>query len=162
MFSKVASIYNIFYNCSSLTSLDLSGWDTSSVDSMGAMFYGCSKLTSLDLSHFDTSMVTGMANMFSDCSSLTSLDLSGFDTSKVNDARFMFNHCRKINTLKWTNWKSSIDVSQTALTRESTKDIVSKLATVDTSHTLTLGSTLLSYLTEDEIAAATSKGWTLA
>ena len=49
-----------------------------------------------------------------------------------------------------------------ALTQESTKDIVSKLATVDTSKTLSLGSTLLSYLSEEEIAAATSKGWTLA
>ena len=48
------------------------------------------------------------------------------------------------------------------LNQESTKDIVSKLATVDTSHTLKLGSTLLSYLTDEEIAAATRKGWTLA
>jgi surface protein len=54
----------MFENCSSLTSLDVSGFDTSNVTSMGAMFYNCSGLTSLDLSGFDTSKVTGMNNMF--------------------------------------------------------------------------------------------------
>ena len=49
------------------------------------MFSDCSSLTALDLSSFDTSKVTNMRRMFSDCSSLTTLDLSNFDTSKVKD-----------------------------------------------------------------------------
>ena len=160
--SKVTNMASMFNNCSSLTSLDVSGWKTSSVTNMADMFKNCSSLTSLDLSHFNTSMVTGMKSMFDGCSSLTSLDVSGFDTSIVDDARFMFDHCRKINTLKWNNWKLSVAISQMALTQESTKDLVSKLATVTSSQTLTLGSTLLSYLSEEEIALANSKGWTLA
>ena len=35
------------------------------------MFHSCSSLTSLDLSSFNTSKVTNMSNMFSDCSKLT-------------------------------------------------------------------------------------------
>ena len=81
--SAEGSLAYMFYYCSSLTSLDLSGFDTSSVTYMSYMFFGCSSLTSLDLSGFDTSNVTDMYDMFSDCSSLTSLDLSGFDTSSV-------------------------------------------------------------------------------
>ena len=50
---------------------------------MSSMFDGCRSLTSLDLSHFDTSQVTSMGSMFDGCSSLTSLDLSHFDTSQV-------------------------------------------------------------------------------
>ena len=186
--SKVTNMNGMFAGCSKLTSLNLSSFNTSNVTNMGSMFTGCSKLASLDLSGFDTSLVfttydmfggcislisldlsgwntskfTHIYSMFNNCSSLTSLDLSSWDTSKVINANDMFTSCRKLNTLKWNNWKPSVNVSGTILTRESTKDIVSKLATVETSQTLTLGGNLLSYLTEDEIAAASSKGWTLA
>ena len=59
------------------------------------MFYGCSSLTSLDLSNFNTSNVIDMNNMFYGCSSLTSLDLSNFDTSNVLFMNYMF---RGVNT----------------------------------------------------------------
>ena len=49
--------------------------DTSEITNMYAMFYECSSLTTLDLSSFDTSAVTSMVSMFSGCSSLTTLDL---------------------------------------------------------------------------------------
>ena len=73
----------MFNDCSSLASLDLSSFDTSSATDMRGMFHGCSSLASLDLSSFDTSSATDMRGMFHGCSSLASLDLSSFDTSKV-------------------------------------------------------------------------------
>jgi surface protein len=42
------------------------------------MFYNCSSLTSLDVSNFDTGNVTDMIFMFGYCFSLTSLNLSNF------------------------------------------------------------------------------------
>ena len=39
------------------------------------MFYQCSSLTLLDLSLFNTSLVTNMQYMFYNCSSLISLDI---------------------------------------------------------------------------------------
>ena len=42
----------MFSDCSSLTSLDLSGFDTSKVTDMNHMFTNCFKLTSLDVSNF--------------------------------------------------------------------------------------------------------------
>ena len=92
--SSVTNMGGAFSGCSSLTSLDLSSFDTSAVTSMSTMFYSCSSLTSLDLSNWDTSSVTDMGNMFHGCSSLTSLDLSSFDTSSVTDMSFMFAGCR--------------------------------------------------------------------
>ena len=80
----------MFSGCLSLTSLDLSSFDTSKVTTMGCMFEGCKSLTSLDLSNFDTSSVTNMSNMFECCISLTTLDLSSFDTSSVTDMSNMF------------------------------------------------------------------------
>ena len=68
---------NMFSRCTSLTSLDLSNFDTSNVTDMGVMFNSCSGLTSLDLSNFDTSKVTSMIGMFFECTSLTSLKMMG-------------------------------------------------------------------------------------
>ena len=65
----------MFEGCSSLESLDLSGWDTSSATSLASMFYGCSSLESLDLSGWDTSAVTSFVDVFSGCQSLNSVTL---------------------------------------------------------------------------------------
>ena len=46
---------------------------------MWYMFRECSSLTNLDVSNFDTSQVTNMGNMFSECNSLTNLDVSNFN-----------------------------------------------------------------------------------
>ena len=97
----------MFYRCSSLTSLDVAGFDTSKVTNMNGMFEGCRSLTSLDVSHFDTSSVKGMDSMFSACSSLTSLNLSGFDTSSVTDMRFMFSYCDSLTSLDLSNFDTS-------------------------------------------------------
>jgi surface protein len=151
----------MFHGCSKLTSLDVSGFNTSSAAAMNDMFYGCSALTSLDLGRWVTVNVYNMNSMFRNCSSLTSLDISRFDTSNEDDADKMFSGCINLETLKWANWKATVDVSQTALTPESTKDIVSKLAMVAADRTLTLGYTLMSYLSTEEISNATNKGWSL-
>ena len=97
--SSVTDMSYIFSGCSSLTTLDLSNFNTSSVTDMSSMFDGCSSLTTLDLSSFDTSSVTDMNSMFDDCSSLTELDLSSFDTSNVTDMNYMFEGCQNLQTI---------------------------------------------------------------
>ena len=81
--AKVVDCSGMFSVCSTLITLDLSNFNTSSVTNMSRMFSYCSSLTSLDLSMFNTSKVTDMSYMFSDCSSLTSLDISNFDFSNI-------------------------------------------------------------------------------
>ena len=101
------NLSSMFFRCSSLTSLDLSGFDTTNVNKMPYLFYNCSSLTSLDLSNWNTSKVTNMYSMFSSCSSLTSLDLSGFDTSNITDMKNMFYGCSSLTTLDLSNWNTS-------------------------------------------------------
>ncbi|HAC4846982.1 TPA_asm: BspA family leucine-rich repeat surface protein [Listeria monocytogenes] len=86
------SLYNLFYRCANLTSLDLSDLDTSQVTNMSYMFSYASGLTSLDLSDLDTSQVTDMSGMIRNASGLTSLDLSDLDTSQVTDMSSMFSN----------------------------------------------------------------------
>ena len=97
----------MFSGCSSLVSLDLSGFDTSSVTSMADMFSECSSLESVDLSSFDTSNVTDMQRMFSSCSSLTVLDLSCFDTSRVADMGSMFWYCDSLAALDVSSFNTA-------------------------------------------------------
>ena len=90
-----------------LTTIDLSGWDTSNITDMGKMFLECWGLTSLDLSNFDTSNVTNMSYMFRECSSLTSLNVSSFTTIIVNDMGSMFNGCNSLTSLDLSNFNTS-------------------------------------------------------
>ena len=89
----------MFYGCSGLTSIELSGFNTSKVTNMNDMFNGCSGLTSIELSGFNTSNVTNMSYMFNNCSGLTSIELSGFNTSNVTNMSCMFNNCSGLTSI---------------------------------------------------------------
>jgi len=97
--ANVTDMGAMFSRCSSLTSLDLSGFNTANVTDMRSMFYGCSGLTSLDLSGFNTDNVTNMGAMFMGCSGLTSLDVSGFNTANVTGMSQMFLGCSGLTSL---------------------------------------------------------------
>ena len=90
--TNVTNMHDMFYNCSALTSLDVSPFNTANVTVMWGMFSNCSKLTSLNLSNFNTAKVTDMDAMFSGCTSLKDLDLSNFNTSSVTTSSQMFNN----------------------------------------------------------------------
>ena len=68
----------MFYNCSSLTSINLSNFNTDNATDVNYMFDGCYSLTSINLSNFNTNNVTDMSHMFCNCSLLTSINLSTF------------------------------------------------------------------------------------
>lgn len=101
--SNATDMSSMFYNCESLTSLDLSNFDTSNVTDMSGMFNWCESLNSLDVSNIDTLKVTDMRDMFRECKSLTSLDLSSFDTSSVTDVGYMFFNCKSLTNLEIGN-----------------------------------------------------------
>ena len=105
--SSVRNMSGTFSNCSKLTTLDVTSFDTSSVTDMSYMFQYCTSLTTLDLSSFDTSSVKYMFSMFRDCSSLTTLDLSSFDTSAVTNMTNMFSNCSSLTTLDLTSFDTS-------------------------------------------------------
>ena len=106
---KLTSTNGMFENCSKLTFVKLSNFDTSNVTNMNNMFHSCTSLTSLYFpSNFDTSQVTNMSHMFDSCKSLKSLSLSKFNTSKVTSMSGTFTACYNITSLDL----SSLDVSQ--------------------------------------------------
>ena len=98
-------------NMANVVSIDLSHFDSSSIENMGSMFSGCSSLESIDLSKFDTTKVINMANMFEGCQSLNSIDLSNFVTTKVENMNSMFAQCTKLKLLNLSNFVTSLVVS---------------------------------------------------
>ena len=105
--SNVTDMVYMFNNVLSLTTLNLSNFDTSNVTDMSSMFDNMRSLTTLDLSNFDTSKVTNMHTMFGGMANLTSLNLSNFDTSKVIYMSYMFSGMYNLTTLNLSNFDTS-------------------------------------------------------
>ena len=105
--SDCTDMSNMFNGCTALTSVDVSGFDTSKVTDMHNMFTQCLVLTSLDVSKFDTNKVTNMGSMFSNCQALISLDVSKFVTNKVTNMGSMFGNCRALTSIDVSNFDTS-------------------------------------------------------
>ena len=120
--SAVKNMSNMFRECSSISELDLSGWDTSNVTNMSYMFYACKAMTKLilpenfgksntdmsgafayvqyatelDLRNFNTSNVTSFSGVFHSCGSVQKIDISGWDTSNATNLSSIFYNANKL------------------------------------------------------------------
>ena len=122
------------------------------------MFTNCSSLTTIP--QLDTSKVTSMGSMFTNCSSLTTIP--ALDTSNVTDMGNMFYNCYSLTEIHMTGMRANFSISSsTQFTESALVEILNNLATVTSTRTLTMGSTNLAKLTDEEKAIATNKGWTL-
>ena len=65
--SLIDDLSELFYDCESIRTLDLSGWKTSNIKNMNRIFSGCFKLESLDVSGWDTSSIIYIDSMFENC-----------------------------------------------------------------------------------------------
>ena len=102
----------MFSYLDNVSSLDLSGLDTSNMTSTSYMFYKSTSLTSIDLSGFDTSKVVNMSSMFAGCTNLKDLNLSNFDTSNVTNMAGMFGNivsggCSSLKEIDLSNFNTS-------------------------------------------------------
>ena len=98
----------MFWGCESLTSLDLSNFNTSKVTNLIYTFCGCKNLETLDISSFDTSQVYNMSYLFADCRKLAEINVSHFKTGAVTDFRYMFQNCTAVKTLDVSSFDTSM------------------------------------------------------
>ena len=103
---NVNDINSMFYDCESLTSLDLSNLNLGNVTNMHQVFEGCTGLENIIFDGVNTENVTNMGDLFLNCSSLKTIDLSSFNTNKVTNMRSMFYRCTSLTTVyvsdSWT------------------------------------------------------------
>lgn len=132
--SNVTNMSYVFWKCSSLTNIDVNGFNTSNVTDMYAMFAACYSLKSIDASNWNTSNVTtfesmfyecwglaeikgvenwntinanNMSSMFGECKTLKSVDVGNFNTSNVQSMNMMFYQCNKLTNIDISKWDTS-------------------------------------------------------
>jgi surface protein len=113
--ANVTSFFTTFSGCSSLTSLDLSGWSVgatlgqdSPLHNFVQTFNGCSNLTTLDVSHLITDKVTNLLGAFTGCSKLSTLvNSQNWDTRNITSFYQTFANCTALTSLNVSTWDVS-------------------------------------------------------
>lgn len=178
--SNVTTMYSCFYGCSSLKSIPLI--NTSKVNNIESLFNGCSSLTSIPL--IDLSNVTTIHFTFSGCSSLISIPL--INAANINRMSAAFQSCKALRYLLLKNLGTQPTISDFMGKIQDTKwgvedesipeSIGARQSMIDSmitysfdrasagysALTYSLSSASKSVLTEEEIAAVTAKGYTIA
>lgn len=159
--SKANNMTAMFSSCVNLMQVPL--LDTSNVVHFDEMFYNCSSLTTVP--QFNTSSLYSAQLMFAGCSKLVSVPLLDFTNAK--ELRSMLLACSELAELGgFSNLSVSLDLSSSRkLTADSIMSVINEakdLSETGGTATLTLGSTNIEKLTEEQIAIASFKGWTLA
>lgn len=150
--SKVTSMFEVFYQCSKLVKCNVTNWDVRQVTDMRYMF-ALTKIQSLDLTNWEVNASVKMNEIFWRLPSLISV---------VGDRTIEEVLEGDISAIK--NCHFALKLNETNLDRASLRAIINGLAdlTEQTAKTLTLGATLRAKLTEEDIAIATSKNWSIS
>lgn len=173
--SNVTDMNNMFYSCSSLPTIPL--LNTTKVTNMSNMFYECSILS--EIPELDTPNVTNMNYMFYGCKVLKKIPK--LKANSVKELMNCFVSCNELEnfgglenigeaylTTKaelYSYYTIALNYS-TKLTHESLMNVINNLYDIKTAgvktQRLILTSESLSKLTADEIAIATSKGFSVS
>ena len=166
---KITKLSRAFVNCSVLKNINF-GNAVLQVADYDSAFSGCKALESIDLSGIDHTYTetTKLNYMFSECSKLTSVDLSNLNTSKLYSQNNAFWKCTALTNIVFedncfpdsTFWL--LELSSSPISHDSIITLFNRLATRDNSPALKLSTATKGYLTENEIAIATGKGWVVS
>ncbi len=157
--------------------------ETTSCSSMFQNYKGYS----IDLSNSNTSNVTSFYGMFNLDNNLINVDMSDCDLGKSTNCQYMFDSCIKLKILRFgfdlgksytynaSNYKYySLELNDSPeLTYESIMSVINNLYDLNLAYdvangnvlytqSLKLGTANKAKLTAEEIAIATSKGWTVS
>ena len=105
--SNISNTANMFDGDENLITVKVDNWDLSKMTTVSGMFQGCYELANLDVSKWNTSNVTNMSWMFNGCKKLSNLDVSNWHTDKVTDMSAMFQNCYVLDNLDVSNWDTS-------------------------------------------------------
>ena len=98
--SNVASASNCFRECYQLTTVpDLFNGAQTGLTDLNYMFFQCSNMTTIDLSSWKFGQVTSMQNMFRNCINAETIDITGIDTSQMTSTSDINYMCASCNNL---------------------------------------------------------------
>ena len=169
------------YYCSNLKKINMSNMISENISNCYMTFSSCSKLETIIFpDDIGTKFgATNIAQMFRACTNLTTLPL--INASNVINIYWLFYQTKNITNLggfrnlgeaylttQSVNYKDyRLDLSPCSLlTKQSIINVLNNLYDIASkgcnTQSIVLGSTNIAKLTEDEIAIATNKGWTVS
>ena len=151
--SNVNSLVTTFDNCRNIKFLDFEDWNVSNVNNYNGMCRACTSLEKVNITKWNILPTATLGSMFHTCLKLYSL---------VGD--YTIDEVISNNITIFNGYKKSIScfTGSDIINRASLRALINGLAEVKTTQTLELGATLRAKLTEEDIAIATNKGWTIA
>lgn len=137
--------------------------DTSKVTKMENMFYFCNHLTGVTL---NTDSVTDINGAFMWCTSITEIHLTSLANIPTNHYMGgIFSNCSSLEVFTLTAWPDTnldnISLQDSPLTHDSIVGLLNALPQSTGGYSFQIGQTNIAKLTDDEIAIATDKGWSL-
>ena len=179
--SSCTSFGSAFYNCQKLKNIKIT--NTSNNTSCYQMFMQCYLLE--EGPEMDTSNVTNMGYMFNNCTAIHTIPQ--YQAGKVNRMNNSFTNVTKLQNLggfvdlgkaytqttaNYSNYTLNLSPC-TLLTHDSLMNVINNLYDLNLTYdvasggtlyrlSLILGETNLAKLTDEEIAIATNKGWTVS
>lgn len=180
--SRCTSFLYLFSFCSSLENITCKDFNTRNVTDMSSCFGYCSSLKTLDLTGWDMRKVTRMEYVFNRCTSLEVLDITGWNMESTTGTAHFSSSCdslqsiignRTIEEVIADNIATMIGLSAPAgvnfanspnLDRASMRAIINGVADMTGKTTLRMAfhANAKARLTEEDIAIATNKNWTIA
>ena len=162
--SNVTTMSEMFAGCTNLIALP--DFDTGKVTSLYSFLNKCSNIK--EFPNINTSNVTNMGFMCSECGSLTTIPL--LDCGKVTQMIYVLYGCKSLTNLggfkdlKISVTSQFIDQAPN-LTVDSLVNVINNVYDLTgnglSGQSLKFGQTNLDKLSEEQIAVATAKGWTL-
>ena len=166
---KFSDVSNMFNGCSNLKNI-VWGDIKFRATRMDAVFFNCQTITSIDTSFLDPEYngTTNINTMFGQCYALKTIDLSNLKTAAITKANNIVLGCRSLVNIVFEDGCFSntalkeLAFTGSPLSYDCAVDIFNKLAPRTNSPTIQLSSTTKGYLTEQEYAIATAKGWVVS
>lgn len=171
--SEVTGINSLFKNMTSLTNVDVSGWNTKNIVSADQAFMGTTNLQFLNVSNWNVTNLQSCSYMFAG-SAVSTLNFINWDVSNVTNVNYMFYLCGNLSSIVGDIEDVSEDISclknlrvsigfnsSPNLNLASILALVNGLAglTEETRQTLTLGSTIGARLDKEQIAGMPAKDY---
>ena len=178
--NRVTSTYGMFENAvihtapmfdtSSVNTMERMFWesqiesipqyDTSNVTNMRTMFVYCRNLTAIP--EINTKNVENVDNMFYGCNNLTTIPL--LDFTSVSKFSYTFEECSSLTNLGgFKGLHRTLDLScSNLITRESMLNVFENADVIYDGSYITVSKTVYNKLSEEDIAIATNKGWTIS
>ena len=127
------------------------------------MFEHCEKIKTLDLSDWVMPKCEVMNLAFSQCFELETLNLKNWDFSGITNPRDAFYKCKKLANIigPVKGIRKAHRLVDCPLTNESAMVIINGMDEITDAQTMSFNPSTYNTLTKEQIAIATSKGWTI-